>query len=71
ALDAESERSVQEALEQASKGRTTISIAHRLSTIQNADIIHVVEDGCIIESGSHTELLALNGRYVDLVKSQL
>ncbi|CAE6440789.1 unnamed protein product, partial [Rhizoctonia solani] len=71
ALDAESERSVQEALEQASKGRTTISIAHRLSTIQNADIIHVVEEGRIVESGSHAELLALNGRYVDLVKSQL
>ncbi|CCO35093.1 ATP-binding cassette, subfamily B (MDR/TAP),member 1 [Rhizoctonia solani AG-1 IB] len=71
ALDAESERSVQEALEQASKGRTTISIAHRLSTIQNADIIHVVEDGRIVESGSHAELLAHNGRYVDLVKSQL
>ncbi|CAE6340535.1 unnamed protein product, partial [Rhizoctonia solani] len=71
ALDAESERSVQEALEQASRGRTTISIAHRLSTIQNADIIHVVEDGSIIESGSHAELLALNGRYVDLVRSQL
>ncbi|KAL5638199.1 hypothetical protein ACGC1H_005039 [Rhizoctonia solani] len=71
ALDAESERSVQEALEQASKGRTTISIAHRLSTIQNADIIHVVEEGRIIESGSHAELLALSGRYVDLVKSQL
>ncbi|KAJ1305894.1 hypothetical protein OPQ81_010614 [Rhizoctonia solani] len=71
ALDAESERSVQEALEKASKGRTTISIAHRLSTIQNADIIHVVEEGRIVESGSHAELLALNGRYVDLVKSQL
>ncbi|GAB1521178.1 hypothetical protein RhiTH_004269 [Rhizoctonia solani] len=65
ALDAESERSVQAALEQASRGRTTISIAHRLSTIQNADIIHVVEDGCIVESGNHADLLALKGRYVD------
>ncbi|CAE6486016.1 unnamed protein product [Rhizoctonia solani] len=71
ALDAESERSVKEALEQASKGRTTISIAHRLSTIQGADIIHVVEEGRIIESGSHAELLALNERYVDLIRSQL
>ncbi|KAF8755197.1 ABC transporter transmembrane region [Rhizoctonia solani] len=71
ALDAESERSVKEALEQASKGRTTISIAHRLSTIQGADVIHVVEEGRIVESGSHLELLALNGRYVDLIRSQL
>ncbi|ELU35555.1 hypothetical protein AG1IA_10415 [Rhizoctonia solani AG-1 IA] len=66
ALDAESERSVQAALEQASRGRTTISIAHRLSTIQNADIIHVVEDGRIVESGNHADLLALKGRYVDV-----
>ncbi|CAE6454086.1 unnamed protein product [Rhizoctonia solani] len=71
ALDAESERSAQVALEQASQGRTTISVAHRLSTIQTADTIHVVENGRIIESGSHTELLARNGRYVDLVKPQL
>ncbi|CAE6471474.1 unnamed protein product [Rhizoctonia solani] len=71
ALDAESERSVKQALEQASKGRTTISIAHRLSTIQNADLIHVVEEGRIVESGSHAGLLALNGRYVELVRSQL
>ncbi|QRV83861.1 ABC transporter transmembrane region [Ceratobasidium sp. AG-Ba] len=65
ALDAESERSVQQALEQASKGRTTISIAHRLSTIQGADMIHVIEDGRIVESGSHAQLLERNGRYVD------
>ncbi|KAG9122899.1 GTPase-activating protein [Ceratobasidium sp. 392] len=71
ALDAESERSVQQALEKASKGRTTISIAHRLSTIQGADMIHVVEDGRIVESGTHAQLLERNGRYVDLVKSQL
>ncbi|EUC62834.1 ABC family B (MDR/TAP),protein [Rhizoctonia solani AG-3 Rhs1AP] len=66
ALDAESEKSVKQALEQASKGRTTISIAHRLSTIQGADVIHVVEEGRIVESGSHAELLALNGRYVNV-----
>ncbi|CAE6502668.1 unnamed protein product [Rhizoctonia solani] len=71
ALDAESERSVKQALEQASKGRTTISIAHRLSTIQGADVIHVVEEGRIIESGSHADLLTLNRRYVDLIRSQL
>ncbi|CAE6507142.1 unnamed protein product, partial [Rhizoctonia solani] len=71
ALDAESEQSVKLALEQASKGRTTISIAHRLSTIQGADVIHVVEEGRIVESGSHAELLALNGRYLDLIRSQL
>ncbi|KEP51643.1 ABC family B (MDR/TAP),protein [Rhizoctonia solani 123E] len=71
ALDAESEQSVKLALEQASKGRTTISIAHRFSTIQGADVIHVVEEGRIVESGSHAELLTLNGRYLDLIRSQL
>lgn len=71
ALDAESELSVQRALENASKGRTTISIAHRLSTIRNADEIHVVEDGNIIESGSHDELLRRRGRYLELIEAQL
>lgn len=72
ALDATSEKSVQRALDQASVGRTTVTIAHRLSTIRNADVIHVVEDGGIVESGSHEELLAREGsRYRELVAAQL
>ncbi|KAJ1300111.1 hypothetical protein OPQ81_002591 [Rhizoctonia solani] len=71
ALDAESEQSVKQALERASRGRTTISVAHRLSSIQGADVIHVVEEGRIVESGSHAELLALGRRYVDLIRYQL
>ncbi|OZJ02078.1 hypothetical protein BZG36_04954, partial [Bifiguratus adelaidae] len=61
ALDSESEKLVQEALDNALEGRTTITIAHRLSTIQNADVIAVVKDGKICELGTHFELLALNG----------
>ncbi|CAD6885097.1 unnamed protein product, partial [Tilletia controversa] len=71
ALDAESEATVQLALERASKGRTTVVIAHRLSTIRKADTIHVVEDGRIVESGSHAELLARKGRYLELIEAQL
>lgn len=71
ALDATSEKSVQRALDRASVGRTTVTIAHRLSTIRKADVIHVVEDGSIVESGSHDELLARGGRYRDLVAAQL
>ncbi|KAL9938980.1 hypothetical protein V8E36_001793 [Tilletia maclaganii] len=71
ALDAESEATVQLALERASKGRTTVVIAHRLSTIRKADTIHVVEDGRIVESGSHSELLARKGRYLELIEAQL
>jgi ATP-binding cassette, subfamily B (MDR/TAP), member 1 len=54
----------------ASIGRTTIVIAHRLSTIQKASVIYVFDKGRIVESGSHKELLAMNGRYHELVKSQ-
>jgi ABC-type multidrug transport system fused ATPase/permease subunit len=70
ALDSESEVVVQEALDAAAKGRTTLVIAHRLSTIQNADSILVVDQGKIAESGTHSELLNLNGRYAQLVSQQ-
>ncbi|KAJ3323513.1 Multidrug resistance protein 1 [Boothiomyces sp. JEL0866] len=70
ALDSESEKIVQEALDIAAKGRTTIVIAHRLSTIQNADIIIVVGGGTVIESGTHFELLELQGSYYQLVNQQ-
>jgi ABC-type multidrug transport system fused ATPase/permease subunit len=63
ALDSESERLVQEAMEKLIKGRTTLVIAHRLHTVIHADAIHVVENGAIVESGTHTELLARAGRY--------
>lgn len=70
ALDTESERLVQEALDSLMKDRTTIVIAHRLSTIVNADKICVLQDGEIVESGTHAELLALNGLYRKLVDMQ-
>ncbi|KAJ3368938.1 Multidrug resistance protein 1 [Kappamyces sp. JEL0680] len=70
ALDTESERIVQEALEVASKNRTTIVIAHRLSTIKSADHIVVMEKGEIKESGTHNSLLALGKIYADLVATQ-
>ncbi|KAK3823507.1 MAG: P-loop containing nucleoside triphosphate hydrolase protein [Benniella sp.] len=70
ALDSESEKLVQEALDKARTGRTTIVIAHRLSTIQDADLILVVKDGSIIESGRHYELMGLGGVYSELCKKQ-
>src|SRR5712672_2656880 len=63
ALDSESEKQVQEAIGKLIKGRTTLVIAHRLHTIAQADMIHVVEKGAIVESGRHAELLARAGRY--------
>ncbi|EYC17794.1 hypothetical protein Y032_0029g1873 [Ancylostoma ceylanicum] len=70
ALDAESESIVQEALENAQSGRTTISIAHRLSTIKNVDHIYVFDSGRIVEDGKHDELMTRNGVYAELVKAQ-
>jgi subfamily B ATP-binding cassette protein MsbA len=63
ALDAEAERQVQEALKRLMKGRTTLVIAHRLSTVLSADRIHVMEQGTIVEAGSHAELIAKRGVY--------
>jgi len=71
ALDTETERAIQQSLAELSEGRTTLVIAHRLATIANADRIVVVEDGRIVEHGSHTELLARkDGRYRQLHAAQ-
>ncbi|KAF8176085.1 P-loop containing nucleoside triphosphate hydrolase protein [Pholiota molesta] len=79
ALDSQSEKVVQEALDQAAKGRTTIAIAHRLSTIQNADCMHVdrflfpgyfLQDGRVLESGTHDQLSARRGAYWEYTQQQ-
>jgi subfamily B ATP-binding cassette protein MsbA len=70
ALDAESERLVQQALAAFSQTRTTLVIAHRLATVKNADLICVMEDGEIVETGTHAQLLARDGIYAQLCKSQ-
>jgi len=70
ALDTESERLVQDALDRLMENRTTLVIAHRLSTIKNADRIYVMHEGDIVEQGTHSELMALNGYYSRLCEMQ-
>ncbi|MEU8270950.1 ABC transporter ATP-binding protein [Sphaerisporangium sp. NPDC049002] len=69
-LDSTSEAAVQEALGEALAGRTAVVIAHRLSTIRAADLILVIEDGRVVERGTHTDLLAQGGRYEELYRTQ-
>ena len=69
-LDSESEVAVQRALDEALQGRTSLVIAHRLSTVRNADLILVIDDGRVVQSGSHAALLAEGGLYADLYETQ-
>lgn len=70
ALDPAAERLVQDALDNAAKGRTTVAVAHRLSSIQGADKIYVIDHGRVVESGTHAELMAKKGKYFSLAKAQ-
>jgi ATP-binding cassette subfamily B protein len=70
-LDSESEVAIQRAFDAALRGRTAVVIAHRLSTIVDADRILVVDAGRIVETGTHADLLARNGAYADLYRTQL
>jgi ATP-binding cassette subfamily B protein len=69
-LDSESEVAVQRALATALTGRTSLVIAHRLSTVRDADLILVIDDGRIVESGRHDELIAAGGLYAELYRTQ-
>ena len=70
-LDSESERLVQDALDELMKGRTSLIIAHRLGTVKDADRIHVIQGGRIVETGTHTELIDAGGTYRLLAETQL
>ena len=70
-LDAESEQAVQETLKKARVGRTSIVVAHRLSTVRDANCIAVMQNGKVVESGTHTSLMTKRGAYYDLVTAQV
>jgi ATP-binding cassette subfamily B protein len=69
-VDTRTEQKIQAAMDQLMEGRTSFVIAHRLSTIKNADLILVLKDGDVIESGTHVQLLAQGGFYAKLYNSQ-
>ena len=69
-VDTRTEETVQDAMDKLMEGRTSFIIAHRLSTIKNADLILVMKEGNIIESGNHNQLMKQNGFYADLYNSQ-
>jgi ABC-type multidrug transport system fused ATPase/permease subunit len=69
-IDSESEELIQNATLELTKNRTSIIIAHRLSTIKNSDVIMVMDEGNIVESGSHKELISLKGKYAKLYENQ-
>jgi len=70
ALDTESERQIQAAMDKLMQGRTTLVIAHRLSTVTGADLIYVIDKGCVFEQGTHVELMARGGNYQRLYNLQ-
>jgi ATP-binding cassette subfamily B (MDR/TAP) protein 1 len=71
ALDSTSERVVQAALDNASRGRSVVAIAHRLSTIQHANMIYFISDGAVLEKGTHSELIARKGAYVSHTEARV
>lgn len=71
ALDANNERKIMTSMKEFYRGRTVVVVAHRLSTVKDADKIVILEAGRIVEDGTHDELIALRGRYYELVRNQL
>jgi ATP-binding cassette subfamily B protein len=70
-VDSITERAIREALERVTRGRTVLAIAHRLSTVLAADVVFVIDEGRVVETGTHEQLVAAGGRYADLYEHQL